>query len=78
MASRKRKGPVSAGPGPFGNDPRNPPAGPACPSCGSADTIELSYGHDAERGGGHDMIMGHEPRWWCRDCKAGFGRLDNA
>lgn len=75
MATRKRKGP-KAGLGPFANDPRNPPVGPACPHCGSADTYELSYGYDEERGCGHDLIFGHEPLWWCRPCERGWGRLD--
>jgi hypothetical protein len=46
-------------------------AGPACPHCGSVDTYEVEYGHP-----GHDVIMGHEPRCWCRTCQRGWGRID--
>jgi hypothetical protein len=67
-----RKGTASAGTGPFSNDPNNPPPGPACPACESANTYELSYGYP-----GHDVITGHEPRWCCRNCKKGFGRIEN-
>ncbi len=68
---------ASSGSGPFDNDPRTPPCGPACPACGSADTQELSYGAGAD-GIGHDVIFGDEPRWWCRSCQRGWGRLDDS
>ena len=51
---------------------KEPPPGPPCPACGSADTYEIRYGHP-----GHDVITGHEPKWWCRACQKGFGRLDD-
>lgn len=47
-----------------------PPAGPECPNCSSADTYEIQYGHP-----GHDVLTGEEPRWWCRGCKRGFGQF---
>ena len=71
MTETTKNGPALAGLGPFGNDPFNPPVGPVCPHCGSADTRELSYGHP-----GHDVIFGHEPLWYCRPCERGWGRLD--
>jgi DNA-directed RNA polymerase subunit RPC12/RpoP len=55
-------------------DPKNPPAGPACPTCGSVDTYVIPYGLDAS-GYGHDAITGNEPRYWCRPCEKGWGRL---
>lgn len=59
---------------------------PACPRCGSADTIPIAYGfpgpemmEEAERGEialGGCCIEEYQPEWHCRACRNDFPQLD--